>query len=345
MKTLKIFLVCFTLPLSALAESVMGKETKAISEAEPQVVILNNQQVDQQAIHDQQAKVSNQPVVRVMGTPISPSYSAELRKSRLDAETLTEQKIVEKLESSRLRDEQERLNKLFARTRSKTVVAGQAGLYAQAVPSVQHEEAVDIYAGFHGGQSSNLTSTMQNIHSYGSFGLSLGAIYETGVILEGALFYSNHADEDTNSYYLNNDQVYAFTNIHQLSAFLSVKYTPLATSRFKPYVGASMSYNHWIRANDYYNNNILCHGTECDKSNSIDLGANVGMDFQLSRKISIGFNMMINVYNIYNNYLESNSSNYSYGYYYYDNNIYHNIETPMEETNWLIASINAKLYF
>ncbi|MEK6554975.1 MAG: outer membrane beta-barrel protein, partial [Bdellovibrionota bacterium] len=54
-----------------------------------------------------------QPTTVVSASPLAPSEADELRKARERAEIETEQKIVEKLERSRLQDEQKRLNRLF----------------------------------------------------------------------------------------------------------------------------------------------------------------------------------------------------------------------------------------
>lgn len=58
-------------------------------------------------------RVQEQPVTVVEGSLLKESKADQLRKARTDMETDTEQKIVEKLEEARMRDEQERANKLF----------------------------------------------------------------------------------------------------------------------------------------------------------------------------------------------------------------------------------------
>lgn len=369
MKQLVIFLMGFILSFSLMAEELIeidkedivvvekqGTTTKAVSESDPKVIIMNNQKVDQQAVHDQNARVSYQPTVRVMGTPISTTYAAELKKSRHEAETQTEQKIVEQLESSRLRDEQERLKKLFGeKSAQKTVVANQvtevdsdtavdnSEIYTELVSPVQDQDEDSVYMGFHVGQASNLTRAIENVNSRGSIGLSFGAFDDSGLILESSFLYSKHEFINKNDIYNNNNESNS-TDVHQLSGVLSLKYTP-SLNRFRPYAGAAISYNYWV-----YSGNIRseysCKGLtleKCDnqnKSDSIDLGANIGADFQLNKRVSIGFNMFVNILNLYNNRVAQINA--------YDD--YRNYEdssekVKIEETNWIIASINAKLYF
>lgn len=58
-------------------------------------------------------RVQEQPVTVVEGSLLKDSKADQLRKARTDMETDTEQKIVEKLEEARMRDEQARAEKLF----------------------------------------------------------------------------------------------------------------------------------------------------------------------------------------------------------------------------------------
>ena len=399
-----LFFIGLILPFSLLAQEEIieidkedlviaekeGVVAKALSKAEPQVVILNNQnqEVGQQATHDQnqevgqqathstKSSISHQPVVRVLGTPISTSYASELKKSRQEAEIQTEQKIVEKLESSRLRDEQERLKKLFNEGTYKThttaakvaprhtvvvedghVVDG-SDVYAEVVTPVQEKSEDSIYIGIYGGQSSNLTRSLKNVNSYGSFGVSFGSYDETGLILESSFFYSNHKlDKGYENLYKNNINNYResyLTDVHQMSGSLSLKYTPFSR-RFKPYAGVAISYNYWIYSADV-NSSYSCKGISfkyCSnqvKADSVDLGANLGVDFRMNHRVSIGFNMFVNVLNLYNNRPHNRTYDYRHDYKYdykydYDYDTYNFNPIKLEETNWIIASINAKLYF
>lgn len=61
----------------------------------------------------QTQQVQKQPVAVIESTPLVESRAEGMRKSRQDAEVQTEQKIVEKLEASRLEDEKRRADVLF----------------------------------------------------------------------------------------------------------------------------------------------------------------------------------------------------------------------------------------
>ena len=338
---------------------------KTYSKGQPKVVIYNNHKVDQTSA--QAPNISTQPVVRVTGTPITKVPAVELRQSRQEAELMTEQKIVEKLESSRLRDEQERLNKLFPSESAKTVVANGAAIApvdisAQAqAPSIVHNNRDSLYLGFHGGQAFNVVQQVENLESYGSFGVSAGSELPGGIILEGSFFFTAHALDPTKPVFFRDvnyqnhfDKSY-FTDVDQWSGVLAIKYSPFST-RLRPYVGVAIAYNNWVY-NDHYSFDYRCEVLRTPycpsigySSDSVDLGVNIGVDIKLNKKLSIGGSVLINAYNIYHNNdtidpyaAQQREYNRRASYHGVDHLLYEHFK--MEETNWIIASINAKLYF
>ena len=341
---------------------VPAKQKGQTAEQQPKVIIYNNHQLDQSSARP---NMSTQPVVRVTGVPITKAPTAELRKSRQEAELLTEQKIVEKLESSRLRDEQERLKKLFPSSPNKTVVAesGSDLTVNAQVPNLLKEEADNnVFLGFHLGQSGNVLRQVDNLESYGSFGVSAGANSSSGLTVEGSLFFTPHAVSpegftafrDQNLVYYYDEEYY--TNISQWSGMLSVKYIPFSSLKLKPYIGIMAIYNIWQYTDYYgfeYNNCRFLNTPYCPdngyKSHSVDAGLNLGLDVYLNKKLSIGAGLLINIYNIYhNNNTITPYSQYERAFFdrhnpYSSYNEYQPVK--MEETNWIIASINAKLYF
>ena len=338
---------------------------KTHSEGQPKVVIYNNHKVDQSSA--QSPNISTQPVLRVTGTPITKAPTAELRQSRQEAELMTEQRIVEKLESSRLRDEQERLNKLFPSEAGKTVVVGGTAIApvdisAQVQASSSPNDHKDnLYLGFHIGQAGNVFQQVDNLESYGSFGVSAGSYFQSGIIIEGSFAFTSHAITPTQTVFFRDinyqnhfDNAYS-TDVQQWSGMLAFKYSPFS-SRLKPYLGMVAAYNQWIYRDQYsfdYSCEVLrtpyCPGLDYN-SHSVDLGVTVGADVHLNKKLSIGLSVIMNVYNIYH----SNTTRDPYAALQEEYNRwshYHGSRVPiyqhfkMEETNWIIASINAKLYF
>jgi len=351
-------LVSLPQPASQLISTPVSQNRRPViktySEGQPKVVIYNNHKVDQSPV--QAPNISTQPVLRVAGTPITKAPTVELRQSRQEAELMTEQKIVEKLESSRLRDEQERLNKLFPLGVTKTVVADGVAMTPAdistrvQVPSSVHsyEHKDNLYFGLHVGQAGNVLQQVDNLEAYGSFGVSAGAYSQGGIIVEGSFAFTSHGIAP--NYQNQFDQDYS-TDIQQWSGMLALKYSPFSI-RLKPYFGVVVAYNQWIYKNQYsfgysvdcktLRSSPYCPGLNYN-SHSIDLGVTVGADVHLNRKLSIGLSIIMNAYNIYHNNttrvpyaVSTHNQKDSYSTYQY---------FKMEETNWIIASINAKLYF
>ncbi|MBS1970504.1 MAG: outer membrane beta-barrel protein [Bdellovibrionales bacterium] len=78
-----------------------------------QPIYILNQATPTSTATAQSAQVQKQPVAVIESTPLVESKAEMMRKSRQDAEVQTEQKIVEKLEASRLEDERRRADVLF----------------------------------------------------------------------------------------------------------------------------------------------------------------------------------------------------------------------------------------
>ncbi len=78
-----------------------------------QPIYILNQATPTSTATAQSAQVQKQPVAVIESTPLVESKAEMMRKSRQDAEVQTEQKIVEKLEASRLDDEKRRADVLF----------------------------------------------------------------------------------------------------------------------------------------------------------------------------------------------------------------------------------------
>jgi hypothetical protein len=155
---LKIGALMVVVPVTVLAQSSLDEEVNAELDrmyqsqsagrrqtpsvqvnvqAQPTVSTTQNQLNDQatsqgssqrqgQGQNQNQAQVQKQPVTVIEATPLSESNAEKMRKTRQDAELTTEQKIVEKLEQSRLDDEKRRAEVLFGDKFNTMVNQGQA---------------------------------------------------------------------------------------------------------------------------------------------------------------------------------------------------------------------------
>lgn len=344
-------------------EDVIEEEVVVQPPPKKSVIILNNQQVEQKV---QGNTLSQQPAVRVEGQAITRSRATELMQSRKDAEIQTEQKIVERLERSRLRDEQERLSRILNEGTEKTVVPRQeTGDYRPQKPQPtlwQEEEDEDpVFVGFHFGFASNLGNRIEG--SYGSYGASVGAADETGLAMEAGVFYSLHEvsrGEVSGFGYWYNSHLgqyrSPFTDVDQLTGSVALKFTPFGT-RLKPYMAVVGLFSLWMYDNsgDDFLDYSFCPvgvgygGRQCGRgqtTHSLDVGVQAGLDIKLSARVSVGLQLLVNVWNFYNN------NDALFRNYYWTNNTYDYSyrssavqDTTLERTRWMIATANIKVYF
>jgi len=103
-----------TLSLPANAQDGMLRRVVAQNDTvqADTAIINNNTNTTVQAVQQAPAP-SVQPATVVEAAPVMESKAEQLRKARQGAEVATEQKIVEKLEESRLKEEQDRADRLF----------------------------------------------------------------------------------------------------------------------------------------------------------------------------------------------------------------------------------------
>ncbi len=94
---------------TAVVQSQEAATIDATQGAKPQ----NNSNTNHVIVEVQDSNVVKQPTTTVIASPLDESRAERLRKQRQEYEIQTENKIVEKLEQSRLEDERNRAEKLF----------------------------------------------------------------------------------------------------------------------------------------------------------------------------------------------------------------------------------------
>lgn len=78
-----------------------------------QPIYILNQATPTSTAQVQQSQVQKQPTTVIQASPLEESRAEQIRRARQDAELQTEQRIVEKLEASRMEDEKRRAGVLF----------------------------------------------------------------------------------------------------------------------------------------------------------------------------------------------------------------------------------------
>ena len=319
------------------------------------VLILNRSNVVQQ-----------QPITNVEATPLTDSRAAQLRRSREDAEIATEQKIVEKLEQSRLEDEKARVLRLFG----DKIETPQQSTPTELVPSspqvqVISQEPVEQEASLEDVKNEIIHSVREelraeeaikeesknesyvsafvgmatyqdaiNVESNEALGFSMGTRLQDKYIVEGSFIYSNHYVDQIGRNYTN---TFVYDDLDQYNFIAAIKYAP-KFGRISPQVGALISYTHrqYNEVNDSSRFlNQSSYISEESETDAFDMGFSLGMDIDLGENFVIGAE-----YRYFTNLTSKSQSRFLNDY--YSSN---NTGTPLEEFDYYSFAIVGKILF
>lgn len=288
-------------------QAEIAEESAGIASSGPKVTILNQQAVKQQ------------PITNVEASPLIDSRAVQLRRARQDAEVATEQAIVEKLEQSRLADEERRAKALFGgaqlqaqeqqaaqqvQTQTQVQVVEPAApspsmeeVKAELVNTVREElsaqkpEPKKSETYFSGNVGLTEYGDAINVESIIATGFSFGKILDNGFIVEGQFLYSNFYIDKT---YWVNPSAPVYDELDQYNFAAAVKWTPLR-GVLLPYVGgvASYTYRKYSEVNkwgyQYYNQYNKGNINNESESNALDIGFTAGVNVKLSEDFLVGF--------------------------------------------------------
>ena len=256
----------------------------------------------------------------VTAPAITPSKASELRKAREDAEVSTESYILEKLETERLKDEQKRVDKIMGHSQPEETVVVQKETLPAEKPQPEWYFGEKAFLSLGGGVVNYYGPG--NIHSTEKPALfvSLGGYTPYSLIFDFTAYWSQH-------FVTSNDEY----GVHQLSAALSLKFSPLK-GRLKPYGGITGAYTgrRYCEVNeqgDCYENY-----SEIGKKvwqQAFDAGPTVGVDVALGPRLGLNVNFCW-LFNISTE--EQRSSHNPY-------------EELLSEKSSIVVSGNVRFYF
>ncbi len=316
-----------------------------------------------QAQEQAQAQVQKQPTTLIQASPLTESRAEQIRKARQDAEVQTEQKIVEKLEISRMEDEKRRAAILFGDkfNQNQNVQVQQVQQVQQPVvvaPTVvaapivvepkentrdivreeiraamrAEDEVVEapLESRYFGGMVGIADYPgVGNVRTNYSLGAQFGTKYDN-FIVEGTFLYSN----------LNVDMPYysympPSVEVNQYSGALAAKYEFFG-GMIRPVVGGLMQYSYrtfaWSNNTGYgYSNSS---GPTSATSHAVDVGVVSGVDLVFTPK----FTLALDYRYLWNLAYQANTSSVpwmtgpQYG-------------TPIEKLSYYVLSIVGKVTF
>ena len=316
-------------------------------------------------VYPDQQPVITQPTTVVESTPLVSSRAEQLRQNRQRAEVETEQKIVEKLEASRLEDEQRRLDKIFGEQQKQQ----QAESYVEAAPpviqiiapekdeyeewereerlraeikasvqadldSIKKEEKkapgkTNYYVGVLGG-TVNYPDTW-NVDSDFAAGAMIGWSLPNNVGVEFSFQHSRH---------LIDQSFFVFREVTQQNWSIATQYNLFRESMITPNMGVLASYTRREYENMYtWGRNTFPNQGQNLRSDALDMGLKLGVDFRVASNLTLGFDWryMTNIDNRYSNNKFLNRSIYR--------DVDRDLARPMEEQDYQFYNFSLKVIF
>lgn len=314
-----------------------------------------------------QAEVQKQPTTYIEDTPLTTSRSEQIRKARQDAEVETEQKIVEKLEISRMEDEKKRAQVLFGdkfnslqnqqqvqeQAVAQPVVAQpvaqpQPIIIQQAAQPVVEDNTRDIVREeikaaldsekelpvapvetkyFSGFIGSAEYPDVSNVRGNISLGATFGTKYDDVMAIEGTFTYGNYT-VDPDTYYA--------VDVKQYSGAIAGKYL-FFTGMFRPVLGGLLqySYRNFTYDNKGYSTNVYSYSNTNQEatSHAFDVGVLTGADLEFNSRFSLGFDFRY-MFNL-GSRVSSNVNNWNGA----------NSGTPIEKLQYYMMSVVGRVNF
>ncbi len=328
------------------------------------IYITNNQQQP-----NSQQVVQKQPTTIIEASPLTESNAERIRKARQDAELQTEQKIVEKLETSRMEDEKRRANILFGDKfntlngeqaqpqqpvveQPQAVVAPTPVVIQQVQPeentrevvreeikaaldsekTIQDKPASSKYFGAALGMGD--VPEAKNVKGNYALGFMLGSRNENGLVVEGGFTYS--------TYEIERQYVDAFgvtfpryIDATQYAGSLAAKFE-LSQSTIRPFIGGLAQFSY--REYTFSDNQLYSYAQDQDSratSTALDLGLTAGVDLAVTDHMALGFDFKY-LFNL------TNQSESKRSLYYDNQSIY---GTKLEKLNYYVVGLTAKYLF
>ena len=241
--------------------------------------------------------VQKQPTTVIEASPVVESRAERIRRERQEAELATEQKIVEKLEQSRIEDEKRRMDKVFGDRMDGLGSSQSQGQVVQPTPVVvaapaatvvaekpaEEEKDPSTYMGIAAGVPGYMD--VGNIRPNYSAGLVLGRDLTSHMNFEGSFLFSNYEIRQPDGVVYLGSAYPRLTNMDHLQATVAIKGIFLE-GRFRPNGGALVGFSHRT-----YRDTRIAIDNNTANSQSIDWGLTAGFDVELTKKFALGLDL------------------------------------------------------
>lgn len=383
MKNILSILAMILLPSMVLAQAdvveseldqALNAEVEAETASQPQQVVQS--QVVQPTIVLRPAPqvVQKQATTYVQDTPLKESRAEQIRKSRQDAEVETENRIVEKLEQSRMEDEKKRGNVLFgdkfnqlnnsqsSESTVSTTSSPQQPVVVLQQPVAPKEDTRDLireelraaklseeefkpepvqskYMAVLVGMAD--FPDAKNVQGNASLGVAFGTKYDDTLIVEGTFNYSSFQVEQLNDYYVQPTYwATTYANNYYGSRLVDVnQYSGALAAKVQMFSGMVKPVVGGVMQYSYrtyaWAEDYLNVDDETANSYALDVGLLGGVDLEFSSKFTLGFDYRY-MFNMANKSSASSRSNYYYA---------PTVGTPLDKLQYWTMSLVGRVSF
>ncbi len=358
-------------------DNFKGSNEASNTEGSPQINIYNaNSNANKQKAMSESVAEGESKVDAYANSTVDSSgnHASDIKNARKGLEYKTDEKVIEKLEWSRIEDEKDRADRLFGHRLDKNydkkydndykqedkyekpaVVVVEKPVYEAPYKKTEevyekNEVSTDYDNSLFGQQTyiSPLLGTMSidsdNVKSDMAVGVAFGTRFATNFSVEGSFLYSDITMD--NAYEVIDGKTYAaFKSGEQYGFGLGVAYHFMGLGRLVPKIGGILGYT-------YRELDQTRFGNQSASSTAVDAGIGIGADMMISKNVSIGaeYRWMTNVsYSRDNSELDEagfRANNNRYGH----NNRYGNrssstSDTALEEAGYQMFLVNGKFNF
>lgn len=352
-------------------DNFKGSNEASNTEGSPQINIYNaNSNANKQKAMSESVAEGESNVDAYSNSTVDSSgnYASDIKNARKGLEYKTDEKVIEKLEWSRIEDEKDRADRLFGNRLDKkydndykqedkyekpAVVVVEKPVYEAPYKKTEETyEKNEVSTGYDdslfGQQAyiSPLLGTMNidssNVQSDMAVGVAFGTRFATNFSVEGSFLYSDLTM--SNEYEVVDGKTYAaFKSGDQYGFGLGVAYHFTGLGRLVPKIGGIIGYT-------YRELDQTRFGNQSATSTAVDAGIGIGADMMISKNVSIGaeYRWMSNVsYSRDNSELDEarfRANNNRYGHNRYGSRS-STSDSALEEAGYQMFLVNGKFNF
>ncbi|MBY0386384.1 porin family protein, partial [bacterium] len=347
-----------------------GSNSASNTEGSPQINIYNansnanKQKAVSESLSEGEAQVDTNVDSKVDS---SGSYATDIKNTRKNLEYKTDEKVIEKLEWSRIEDEKDRADRLFGNRLDKkyegdykkeeeyqkppVVVVEKPVAYEAPKTEVPYADKGEVktytsdslfdQAAYIAPMVGTINTSASNMSADMAVGLAFGTRFATNFSVEGSFLYSDLTLDGNVNELIDGKQYASFKSGEQYSFGGGVSYHFTQWGILVPKISGLLAYT-------YREFNQTRDGNASGSSTAVDAGVGLGADLMVSKNFSIGaeLRLMNNMsYSRDNSELDNSVRSSRYSNTNSRSRATGGVVSPLEEASYQMFLINGKFNF